>query len=235
MPAAPKAGTCVIGSGPNPLLETTIFAKAVPPMTSLTRTAASKTTRYDARRSFRSLFSVRSMLTTAFTLIIAICLAGVTTGGTYALWNKSQATGSTAVITSGNAQLTVTTALAMPTTVMYPGLVLYGSAALKNTGTIPLTLRTSGLTIPTSTAFSQSLTIGFATASTAATCSTGAVTSSWIYSTFISPTVAFIGTPLAVGSTAVLCVSTQFTGIPDNTVQGQSASAFVAAIDGVQG
>ena len=172
---------------------------------------------------------------TALAFVLAISLAGVATGGTYALWNKSQPTASNAIITSGNAQLTVSTALAMPTTVMYPGLVLYGSAALKNTGTIPLTLRTSGLTVPTSNAFTQALKVGFATATDAANCSTGVVTSAWVYSTFASPTVATIGTPLAVGSTAVLCVSTQFATSPDNTVQGQSATAFVAAIDGIQG
>jgi len=172
---------------------------------------------------------------TALAFVLAIGLAGVATGGTYALWNKSQPTASNAIITSGNAQLTVSTALAMPTTAMYPGLVLYGSAALKNTGTIPLTLRTSGLTVPTSNAFTQALKVGFATAADAASCSTGAVTSAWVYSTFTSPTVATIGTPLAVGATAVLCVSTQFATSPDNTVQGQSATAFIASIDGIQG
>jgi hypothetical protein len=175
------------------------------------------------------------MIMTAFAILIALCLAGVATGGTYALWNKSQATGSNAVITAGNAELTVTSPLAMPTGVMYPGSpVLYGSAALKNSGTIPLTLRTTGLTVPSSTTFSQSLKVGFALATTAANCSVGTVTTTWVYSTFASPTVASIGTPLAVGGTAVLCVSTQFSGSPDNTVQGQSA-AFVAAIEGVQG
>jgi hypothetical protein len=235
VPAAPKAGTCAIGSEPNRLLVTTTFGRAVRLMSFLTRTAATEKGRHVARRSIRPLVSISSTLITGLTLLLAICLAGIATGGTYALWNRSQATGSTAVITSGNAQLTVTTALSMPTTVMYPGVILYGSAALRNSGTIPLTLRTSGLTVPTSTAFSQSLTIGFATASTAANCGAGIVSSTWIYSTFASPTVAFIGTPLGVGSTAILCVSTQFTGAPDNTVQGQSASSFVAAIDGVQG
>ncbi|MHC5795619.1 hypothetical protein ACVXZ4_05615 [Lacisediminihabitans sp. FW035] len=204
-------------------------------MTNLTRTASSRRGRHLARRSIRSLVSVRSLIMTTLAFVLAIGLAGVATGGTYALWNKSQPTASNAIITSGNAQLTVSTALAMPTTAIYPGLVLYGSAALKNTGTIPLTLRTSGLTVPTSNAFTQALKVGFATAADSASCSTGAVTSAWVYSTFASPTVATIGTPLAVGNTAVLCVSTQFGNSPDNTVQGQSATAFVASIDGIQG
>lgn len=204
-------------------------------MISLTRTAVSGTGRHVARRSIRSFLSVRSMMMTAFAFILAIGLAGVATGGTYALWNNSQPTASNAVITSGNAQLTVSTALAMPTAVMYPGVVLYGSAALKNVGTIPLTLRTTGLTVPTSNAFSQALKIGFALAADAASCGSGVVTTAWVYSTFASPSVASLGSPLAVGNTAVLCVSAQFSGSPDNTMQGFSATAFVAAIDGIQG
>ena len=147
---------------------------------------------------------------------------------------KSQATGSNATITAGSADLKVSTALSMPTTVMYPGVVLYGSAVLTNTGTIPLTLRTSGLTVPASNAFSKALKFGFATAADAASCAKGTVTSAWVYSTFAAPTVATIGTAVPVGQSPVVCVSVQFSGTPDNTVQGQSALNFVATIDGIQ-
>lgn len=203
-------------------------------MTTLTGTASSRGGRHVARRSIRTLFSVRSMVTTTFALILAIGLAGVATGGTYALWNKSQATASNGAISAGSADLTVSTALAMPTTAMYPGAVLYGSAVLTNTGTIPLTLRTSGLAVPTSTPFTQALSFGFATASTAANCSAGTVTSAWVYSTFAAPSVATIGTALPVGQSSVLCVSVKFSGSPANSTQGQSALNFTATIDGIQ-
>lgn len=204
-------------------------------MTTLTRIAASPQGRHTGRRRIRSFISIRSMMMTTFALLIAICLAGVATGGTYALWNSAQPAVAASTIRSGNAELTVTTALAMPTTVMYPGLTVYGSAALQNTGTIPLTLRTTGLTVPTPTVFSQALTVGFATAANATNCGTGVVTSAWVYSTFASPTVGPIGTPLAVGSTAVLCVSAQLADTAASTAQGEAAANFVVAMDGIQG
>jgi hypothetical protein len=205
-------------------------------MTSLTRTATSGKGRHVARRGIRTLVSIRSMMMTAVTLLIAVCLAGVATGGTYALWNKSQPTGSNAVITSGNAELTVTSPLAMPTRVMYQGMpnpVLYGSAALKNTGTIPLTLRLTGLTVPTSNAFTQSLKVGVAIAADAAKCAGGTVSSAWVYGTFPSTAVAALGT-VAVDQSKVVCVSVQFSATPDKSIQGQSALNFVVSVEGVQ-
>jgi hypothetical protein len=175
------------------------------------------------------------MLTTTVAVIVAICLAGVTTGGTYALWSKSQSTNSAATISSGTASLVVTTALAMPATPMYPGLTVYGSAVLQNTGTVPLTLRTTGLAVPTSNSFSQAMKVGFATAATAANCAVGTVNSAWVYSTFASPSVAPIGTPFAVGTSAVLCVSVELSSTADNAAEGQSATDFAAVVDGIQG
>ncbi|MES2092458.1 MAG: hypothetical protein V4531_01430 [Actinomycetota bacterium] len=204
-------------------------------MTTLTRTVATRAGRHVARRSIRSLICVRSMMMTTVALLVAIGLATVATGGTYALWNRSQPAASNAVIVSGNAELTVTSPLALPTTPMYPGSpTLYGSATLKNTGTIPLTLRIAGLTVPTANAFTQSLKIGFARAADVASCTAGMVTTAWVYSTFASPTVATIGTAVPVGQSPVLCVSVQVSGAPGNTAQGQNALNFVAALDGIQ-
>lgn len=203
-------------------------------MSTHTRTATLRGGRHVATRGIRLLVSARSMMMTAVALILAIGLAGVATGGTYALWNKSQPTASNASITAGSAELIVFTALSMPTTAMYPGAVLYGSAVLTNTGTIPLTLRTSGLTVPSPNAFTKLLRVGFARAVDVASCARGTVVSAWVYSTFASPAVAAFGTVLPAGQSSVLCVSVQLSGSPDNTVQGKSALNFAATIDGIQ-
>lgn len=203
-------------------------------MSLLSGVASSRGGRHTARRSIRSLFSVRSIITTTLAFVVAIVLAGMSAGGTYALWNKSQPTASNAVISSGTAQLTVTGPLVMSTTAMYPGLVIYGSAVLTNSGNVPLVLRSAGLTIPSSNAFSTALTIGLATASSSANCSQGTVTSGWVYGTFATPAVATIGTAVAVGQSSVLCVSVKISGSPSNSLQGQSALNFVATIDGIQ-
>jgi predicted ribosomally synthesized peptide with SipW-like signal peptide len=180
------------------------------------------------------MISPRTIITAAAAIALAVCAAVIATGGTYALWNNSLAVDSSATLSSGSATLVVTTALTMPTTPLYPGATVYGSAVVKNTGTVPLTLRTTGLTIPTSNTLSQALTVKFATAADAPSCAAGTVTSSWVSSTFAAPTTAPVGSPVAVGASSVLCVAVSLSSTVATSAQGQSALNFVAVVDGIQ-
>lgn len=191
------------------------------------------------RRS--ALISIRSFLITSLAVILAIGVSGLAVGGTYARWNKTQDVNvkAASVIVSGTAGLAVTTALAMPTTPMYPGLTVYGSAVVQNTSTstspLALSLRSTGLTLPVSNPFSQALTIGLATAKSAVDCSAGAVTSSWVTETFASPASATVGSPFPSGASTVLCVSaTLSASAAPNAAENQSVSNFTVAIDGIQ-
>ena len=210
-------------------------------MIHVTRTASSDRGRHAYRRGLRAFYSPRSMAMSSIALLVAICLAGLATGGTYARWNKSQDanTKASSVIVSGTPQLSITTALAMPTTPMYPGLTIYGSAVLQNTSTstspLALSIRTTGLTVATSNAMSQALTIGLATASSAANCSAGTVSSPWVTSTFASPATATIGPAFLSGSSRILCVSATLSSTGTSAAaKGQATSNFTVVIDGIQ-
>jgi len=180
------------------------------------------------------MISPRTIIAAVAAIALAVCAAVIATGGTYALWNNSLTADSSAILSSGSATIVVTSALSMPTTPLYPGAMVYGSAVVKNTGTVPLTLRTTGLTIPASNTFSQALTVKFATATDAPNCAAGTVTSSWVSSTFASPAVAAVGGPFATGTSSVLCVAVSLSSTAATSAQGQSALSFVAVVDGIQ-
>lgn len=191
--------------------------------------------RHVLRGTTRVFRPIRALLAASLTGVITIGAFTAVSGGTYALWNGSQAT-EPATVTSGTATLAVTSALSMPTTRMYPGLTIYGPATVGNTGDVPLSLRVTSLTGPTSsTTFSQALTVGVATASSAANCRNNVVTSSWSTGTFAAPPVATIGSPLpkSVGTT-VVCVSLTLAPTVASGAQGQSATNFGIVINGIQ-
>ena len=208
-------------------------------MSAITTTLAAGRGRHSLRRrhsgrvGFRSFFSLRSMVIVIITLVVAVGIAVIATGGSYALWNKSVPTGSAASISSGTVNLTVST-LTLPTTLLSPGLTVYGYAAVANTGDVALSLAGT-LSAPTaSTNFSQALTVGFSTAATAAAC-TGATPTST--ATFASPSALTFGT-LPTTATSVspiyVCVSVTLAATAPAVAQGQSASAFGIALSGVQ-
>ncbi|MCU1558722.1 MAG: hypothetical protein JWN09_2717 [Microbacteriaceae bacterium] len=202
-------------------------------MPTLTSSTATGRGRHSGRIGIRSFFSPRSMIMATITLLLAVGVAVIATGGSYALWNKSVPTGSAASITSGTANLTVST-LSLSTTLLAPGRTIYGSAALVNTGDVPLAL-TATLSAPTSsTAFSQAVTLGFSTAATAAACTGAAPTST---ATFASAAAAGFGTlPITATSASplYLCVSLTLASTAPAVAQGQSASTFGIAVSGVQ-
>ncbi len=193
----------------------------------------SRRRRHSGRVGFRSFLSPRSMITGTITLALAIGISVIAAGGSYALWNTSAPAGSATTLSSGTANLTVST-LSLSTTLLAPGRTFYGSAAVANTGDVPLSL-TATLSGPTSsTVFSQGLTVGFSTAATAAACIGAAPAST---ATFASPSAATFGTlPTSAtsGSPLYLCVSLTLNPSVSAAAQGQSASTFGVTLSGAQ-
>ena len=177
--------------------------------------------------------SPRSIAKVVAAVAVAVGLAVLAAGGTYALFTSSASIDSAVTLTSGTATLAVTP-LTMSTTPLYPGLTTFGTATVTNTGDVPLSVRITGLTSPTATTpFSQSLTIGVGIAASPAACSDGTFTPTWT-GTFPSVTTAAIGSPLAVGSSGTFCVSVAMPLTAVAGSQGQSAANFGILIDGIQ-
>jgi hypothetical protein len=178
--------------------------------------------------------SFRPMTKAVASVAVAICLAVLAAGGTYALLNSNASTGSAVTIKSGTATLSVSP-LTMSTTALYPGLTTYGTATVTNSGDVPLSVRITQLTSPTSTTpFSQSLTIGVGLAASPTACSNGTFTPAWT-GAIPSATTAVIGSGLAVGSSATFCVAVAMPLTAVSGSQGQSAANFGILIDGTQG
>ncbi|MGO7983777.1 TasA family protein, partial [Rhizobium johnstonii] len=77
--------------------------------------------------------------------LLAVCaVSRATTGGTFALWN-STATVSVPSVQAGSLTITVNDAatanLDMSLTKLAPGVSLYAPVTVKNTGTLPVSLR----------------------------------------------------------------------------------------------
>ena len=185
-----------------------------------------------AKHAHRSVFLVRTVLTAAASLLLALLLAVFGAGGTYALWSASAAASTAVTISSGNAALTVG-ALALPTTALYPGLTVYAPVTAQNTGTVPLALRVTGLAPATgSAALSGALTVGVAAAVSAAACAAG-VAPTWKNTSGGTFPVVLATPAVAPGASVVLCVSLEMSGAAPTTAQGQSAG-FGILLDGLQ-
>lgn len=177
--------------------------------------------------------TTRGVLRVALSGAIAVLLAVFAASGSYALWAKSTPASPRATLTSGSASLQLTGALALPATPLYPGLTVYGAASVKNTGNVPVVLRVAGVTGPTvSTVFSQSVVLGVRVVASALVCD-GSVAPTWT-GTFGAAPGASLGSGLAVGATAVLCISVALPVLSANGSQGQTASSFSVLVDGQQ-
>lgn len=167
-------------------------------------------------------------------VIAAIVLAVTAAGGSYAYLSQSAEALPSTTVTSGTAALAVVSPIVLPTTPMYPGLTIRSAVNVTNSGDVPLALRVVGLTGPTiSTTFSKALTITVGVATDAAQCTNGTVTPRWS-GTFASAAAADLGSTLAVGSSAILCVAVSLPTDAPSGSQGQSALGFELLIDGTQ-
>jgi len=183
-------------------------------------------------RSSRGRFDVPLIAVAAAALLVAA--SG--TAGTYALLTASATTSpTTTVITSGTADLRISTLPAM-TTALYPGLTLFGAVTATNTGDVPLLIGVSGLTAPTGTGtteLSQSLIVGLGVAPSTTACNQGTVTPTWTGS-FASAQASPIGATISVGAAQVLCVSVSLPLNASVASQGKTATNFALRISGTQ-
>lgn len=173
------------------------------------------------------------MLQTAAAGSVAVAIAVIAAGGTYAFYSDSATTASGMTLTAGNAALSVTSPLAVPATALYPGLTVAGTAAVRNTGTVPLQLRVAGLTPPASaTAFSGALVVGVSAVATTGACT--AATTPARSGTFTAvPTGAFGGV-VAPGATSLVCVTVTLPASAPAGAAGAGAASFSLAVNGVQ-
>jgi predicted ribosomally synthesized peptide with SipW-like signal peptide len=172
------------------------------------------------------------MLALALGVIVAIVVAALGAGGTYAfLTSSAQSAGAT--IVSGTAALEVTTPLALPTTPLYPGVTISGSGAIRNSGSVPLKLRITGLGQSTTVnPFSSALTVGVAIGASSTACSAG-FTPTWT-ATFAAAVPTELALTLAPGASAVLCVSVALPTAAPTGANGQTAAGFSLLLDGRQ-
>ncbi|MDJ0350923.1 hypothetical protein [Cryobacterium sp. PH29-G1] len=184
-----------------------------------------------AGRSRSRLFSMRSIGVTLLSFAAAILLASTAAGGTYALLSSAASTGPVSSIQSGTATLTVTP-LSMPVTALYPGLTLFSPVTVSNVGNVPLNVQITSLTAPATTELSAALTIGLSVTTTSAACIAGA-TPTWT-GTFASAAPTNVGPALAVGNSAVLCVSVALGIAAPHLSQNQTAANFGLVITGLQ-
>jgi hypothetical protein len=162
------------------------------------------------------------------TISIAVTVALVATGGTYALWN-TKATVNASSVTSGSTAITINALPSFPipqldATSLLPGRsVVSAPLDVKNTGTTPVSI-TLGAVMFTSpaNALSSSLTVYVRQSATCEATAFGTTPQS-----FTTPIV------LAAGASTTVCVETRLSASAPTTVQGQTA-AFSVQLDAVQ-
>ncbi|MBT2503581.1 M73 family metallopeptidase [Curtobacterium sp. ISL-83] len=127
-----------------------------------------RTPRSTARH--RAVRRVRWFWPTVLTLVVAVATTLLGTSGTYALWNGSAST-SGSTVRSGTAAIAVGPLSAMNTSALGPGTSATGTFTVRNTGTIPLTMRvTTTATTASNPAVLGELTLRLSVVASAADC-----------------------------------------------------------------
>ncbi|MBA8991072.1 hypothetical protein FHW23_002337 [Curtobacterium pusillum] len=195
-------------------------------MTSTPRT----TGRHRARRRHRWIWP------TVIALVVAVVTAMLGTGGTYALWNGTAST-SASTVRSATATITTGTLSAMNTAVLGPGSGTTGTFAVRNTGSIPLTMRvaTTSTTVADATnstpaAVLGELTLRLAVVGSTGDCRTGLSGASGRLASFDTGSGSFT---LAAGATAVGCVEMDLDADAPQAVSGAVAD-FTLTVTGTQ-
>jgi hypothetical protein len=142
-------------------------------------TATPRTTgRHRAARRYRWVWPV------AIALVVAVGTALLGAGGTYALWNGTASTASTTV-RSATATITVGSTTAMNTAALGPGTSTTGTFTVRNTGSIPMSMRVTTTASKSSVAAATGeLTLHLAMVSSAAKCVPGLTGTSGRLATF---------------------------------------------------
>lgn len=182
------------------------------------------------RRSSSRRSPIRRLLSASAGLLAGVAIAVIAAGGTYAYLSSTATVPSGARLTAGSAALSVSTPLSLPTTALYPGFAVAGSAVVTNTGTVPLVLRSQGLTPPAvGTPFTGALTVGVAVVANAAACTTAV--SPTVSGTFAAPPSGDLGT-LAVGASATVCVRASLPAAAPANAANTGSASFAVLVDG---
>jgi hypothetical protein len=176
---------------------------------------------------------LKTFLFASAAILGATLLATAAVGGTYALLNSSASAGQAVTIQAGSAALSISSALSMPTTPLYPGASKVGTVEVRNDGTVSLALRFAGLTPPTgSTLFSEALIVGVSAVSTVQECTSNLIPTT--SGTFADAPAVELPRTLAPRSSALLCVSVMLSADAPSGSQSQAATSFGLLIDGRQ-
>ncbi|MGU3409676.1 TasA family protein [Microbacterium sp. M1A1_1b] len=177
----------------------------------------------------------RWLLPSALVLVAGVLLSLLGTGGTYALWNAAASTRA-ATVKSGTATLTVGQLSAMNTTVIGPGSSTVGSFTVKNTGTVPLSLRvTTTATTVSSAGTTDAVVLGAQTLKTtgvasASACRAGLGGTSGPLASFDTGSG---WSTLAAGASSTACVEVALAQNAPQSVAG-AVTSFTLTVTGTQ-
>lgn len=172
----------------------------------------------------------------ALALVVAVATALLGVGGTYALWNGTASTAATTV-KSATATITVGTLSTMNTTVLGPGTGVTGTFAVKNTGSIPLSMRVATTSTKVASATNASsaavlgeLTLRLTNVSSAAACTAGLSGASGRLAAFDTGSSSFTLQP---GASSVGCVELVLDADAPQSVSG-AVTDFTLTVTGTQ-
>ncbi|MBF4602698.1 MULTISPECIES: TasA family protein [Curtobacterium] len=178
----------------------------------------------------------RWILPVALALVVAVATALLGVGGTYALWNGTASTAATTV-KSATATITVGTLSTMNTTVLGPGTGVTGTFAVKNTGSIPLSMRVATTSTKVASATNASsaavlgeLTLRLTNVSSAAACTAGLSGASGRLAAFDTGSGSFTLQP---GASSVGCVELVLDADAPQSVSG-AVTDFTLTVTGTQ-
>ncbi|BDZ49351.1 hypothetical protein GCM10025867_15920 [Frondihabitans sucicola] len=170
-------------------------------------------------------------------ILVALVVAGSAgIGGTYALWNGKASTNASTV-TSGTAAVQVSALSTMNASSLAPGTGVTGTFSVKNSGTIPLSMRVS--TTATSVAYATSatdatvlgeLTLRLSVVASAADCKTGLGGASGRVAAFDTGAGYYT---LPVGASGVGCVELDLDADAPQSVAG-AVTNFTLTVTGTQ-
>ena len=188
-------------------------------------TATPRTTgRHRAARRYRWVWPV------AIALVVAVGTALLGAGGTYALWNGTASTASTTV-RSATATITVGSTTAMNTAVLGPGTSTTGTFTVRNTGSIPLSMRVTTTASKSSVAAATGeLTLHLVMVSSTAKCVPGLTGTSGRLATFDTGTGSFT---LPAGVSGTACLEMALDADAPQTVAGATTD-FTLTVTGTQ-
>ncbi|PYY60662.1 hypothetical protein DEJ17_05795 [Curtobacterium sp. MCSS17_011] len=188
-------------------------------------TATPRTTgRHRAARRHRWVWPV------ALGLVVAVGTALLGTGGTYALWNGTASTAATTV-RSATATVSVGSTTAMNTAALGPGTSTTGTFTVRNTGSVPLSMRVTTTASKSSVAAATGeLTLRLVMVSSAAKCVPGLTGTSGRLATFDTGTASFT---LPAGVSGIACLEMTLDADAPQTVAGATTD-FTLTVTGTQ-